>query len=405
MKLKLSHNMSILQLKLTFTLLLSLICTSSFGQKLSIKDEFAFAEQQIKGLLKAQTDSTLFPFSVNRDGSMKNMPSSWWCSGFFPGLLWYLYEYTGKPEWRSAAERWTEALEQEQFNTQTHDLGFMLYCSYGNGARLTDKPGYAKVLQQGAASLASRYDPKIGLIKSWDKFENYNFPVIIDNMMNLEFLLWAAKYTGRDDYRQICIKHADQTLENQFRPDASCYHVVCYDRDGKVLAKKNHQGYKDDSSWSRGQAWALYGYTIMYRETRQEKYLRHAERVASFILNHPNLPKDKIPYWDYNAPDIPNEERDVSAAAVTASALLELQNYTSSKRQYYIKSAREILQHLSSPAYRAAIGGNNNFLLMHSVSAKTLGKEIDKPLIYADYYYLEALLKLDVLEKNNTLKN
>jgi rhamnogalacturonyl hydrolase YesR len=250
----------------------------------------------------------------------------------------------------------------------------------------------------GARSLATRFNPAVGLIKSWDKFEGYQYPVIIDNMMNLELLFWAARETGDSSFYNICVQHADNTLQHHFRPDHSCYHVVCYDTDGTVLARKNHQGYNDASAWARGQIWALYGYTVMYRETRQQRYLEQAEKIAAWFLHHPNLPADKVPYWDFNAPGIPLEERDASAAAVAAAALLELAQYTATQKQFYINNARSMLTSLSSPAYRPAVGKAHQFLLEHSVGSKTLGKEVNQPLVYADYYYLEALLRLKRLQ-------
>jgi rhamnogalacturonyl hydrolase YesR len=363
-------------------------------QKINVQREFEFAAKQYELMLNAHPDKSKIPFSVNPDGTLKDMPSSWWCSGFFSGSLWYLYEFTKNETWKKSAEIWTDAVKNEQFNQNTHDLGFMLYCSFGNGFRLTKNEQYKEVLLTGAKSLSSRFDPKVGLLKSWNSFETtYKYPVIIDNMMNLEFLLEAAKLSGNKKFYNISVSHADKTLQNHFRKNNSCYHVICYDSTGNVLAKKNHQGYNDESSWSRGQAWALYGYTVMYRQTKQVKYLKQAQKIAAYYLNHPNLPADKIPFWDFNAPNIPNEGRDASAAAIVASALLELQQYSAKNRKLYIKTAEDMLLNLSEKPYKADQGANNIFILNHSMGAKSLGKEVDQPLIYADYYYLEALLR------------
>ncbi|WP_245645446.1 glycoside hydrolase family 88 protein [Niabella ginsenosidivorans] len=334
-----------------------------------------------------------FPQSTNVDGSLGTMKSDWWCSGFFAGSLWYLYEATEDTILKVAAEKWTEAIEREQYNTSTHDLGFMLYCSYGNGYRLTNDPTYKRVLLTGAASLATRFDPKVGLIKSWDKMGEYNYPVIIDNMMNLEFLFWAAKASGNKKLSEIAIAHADNTLKNHFRPDASSYHVVCYDSVGNVIARKTNQGYADGSAWARGQAWGLYGYTVMYRETRNKRYLDQARAIAKFFMEHPRLPKDKIPYWDFDDPTIPDAPRDASAAAIASSALLELSRYVdvvTSEKYYHF--AEKVLVCLSGPAYFTS-SGNNHFLLKHSTGNMPKKSEIDVPLIYADYYYIEALLR------------
>lgn len=376
------------------TLLLGFCLNVAAQNRIDVKKEFDFAAGQYELMLKAHPDLQKIPFSVHPNGTLKDMPSSWWCSGFFPGSLWYLYEFTKAEKWKKAAELWTDAIKKEQFNGSTHDLGFMLYCSFGNGYRLTANDGFKKIMLQGAAALSSRFNPGTGLIKSWNSFETfYKYPVIIDNMMNLEYLFWAAKASGNKTFFEIAISHADKTLKNHFRKDHSCYHVVCYDNEGRVLAKKNHQGYNDASAWARGQAWALYGYTVMYRETKNKKYLKKAEQIAAYYLRHRNLPADKVPYWDFNAPNIPAEERDASAAAVVASALLELQEYTVRHRGLYLKSAESMLLSLSKAPYKAEPGTNNNFLLKHSMGSKTLGKEVDQPLIYADYYYLEALLR------------
>jgi unsaturated chondroitin disaccharide hydrolase len=382
----------------TCVLFLFLSLNAGSQHKVDVHKEFDLAAKHYELMLKTHPNLQKTPFSVNPDGSLKDMPTSWWCSGFFPGSLWYLYQFTKDDKWKKAAEVYTNALTKEQFNVNTHDLGFMLYCSFGNGYRLTENEKYKKIMLQGASSLSSRFNSKVGLIKSWNSFETiYKYPVIIDNMMNLEYLSWASKASGDKKFFNIAVSHADKTLKNHFRKDYSCYHVVCYDSTGKVIAKKNHQGYNDASAWSRGQAWALYGYTVMYRETRNKKYLEQAEKIAEYYLNHPNLPKDKIPYWDFNAPDIPSEEKDASAGAIVASALLELQQYSKKNKKHYIASAEAMLHSLSLPPYKAEPGSNNNFILKHSMGSKTLRKEVDQPLIYADYYYLEALLRYQKL--------
>ena len=301
------------------TVLILLLSQTVFAQ-INVQKEFEFASKQYEGMLASHPDLTQFPQSTNPDGSPNNRKSDWWCSGFFGGSLWHIYEFTKDSKWKEAADNWTMAVEKEQYNTSTHDLGFMLYCSFGNGYHLTKNKIYKNIMLTGAKSLATRFDSKVGLIKSWDNFQNkYKYPVIIDNMMNLEFLFWAAKESGNKDLYNLSVTHADNTLKNHFRSDNSCYHVVCYGPKGEVLAKKTLQGAAVESAWARGQAWGLYGYTVMYRETKDAKYLAHTHKIASFILNIPNLPSDKIPYWDYSKP---GEERDASAAAITASALL-----------------------------------------------------------------------------------
>ncbi len=369
---------------------------SQAQHKLDVTKQMKFAIAQYELMLQAHPETTAFPQSTKQNGEPDNRTSDLWCSGFFGGSLWYIYEYTKDTKWKEAAHKWTMAVEKEKYNTTTHDLGFMLYCPFGNGYRLTKNKRYREIMLTGAASLATRFNPRIGLIKSWEEFKGYKYPVIIDNMMNLEFLLWAAKISRNKKFYDISIVHADNTLQNHFRKDYSSYHVICYDSVGKVLAKKTNQGAADESAWARGQAWALYGYTMMYRETKDTRYLNQAIKIAGFIASHPNLPPDKVPYWDFNAPNIPHEERDASAAAIIASALLELYSYT--KEKWHFQLAEEILVSLSGSSYKANLGENNYFLLEHSVGSKPYNSEIDTPLIYADYYYLEALLRYKKLK-------
>jgi hypothetical protein len=381
-------------MKRTLVLLFLLVSAAAIAQpKVDVDKQIQLCANQYKGMLAACQDTTLFPQSIAPDGSLYKRKSDWWCSGFFGGSLWYLFEATKDDSLKRAAEKWTMAVYKEQYNKGTHDLGFMLYCPFGNGYRLTNNPAYKTIMLNGAQSLSTRFDPKVGVIKSWNSFEGYKYPVIIDNMMNLEFLFWAAKASGDKKFYNICVSHADKTLKNHFRPDYSSYHVVCYDSAGNVLAKKTAQGYADNSAWARGQAWGLYGYTVMYRETKDKKYLNQAVSIAKFYMNNPTLPADKIPYWDFNSPAIPNEVRDASAAAVAASALLELSGYVKKDQgKSYINFAEEVLKSLSGPEYFAT-EGNQHFILKHSTGHKPAGTEIDTPIIYADYYYIEALLR------------
>jgi len=333
------------------------------------------------------------PRSLDPQGNLILVPARDWTSGFFPGELWYLYEFTGKNEWKDIAREYTANLEQEKMNGGTHDMGFKIYCSYGNGYRLTGDPKYREVIIQAAKTLSTRFRPVTGCIRSWDHNQDkWSYPVIIDNMMNLELLFEATKLTGDSSFYKVAVSHANTTMKNHFRPDYSCYHVVGYDTiTGKVLSKNTHQGYSDESAWARGQAWALYGFTMCYRETHDPKYLRQAENVAGFILNHPRLPVDLVPYWDFDAPQIPDEPRDASAAAVISSALFELAGYSSNGKNYQAK-AEKILQNLTQ-SYRAKPGEAHGFILLQSTGSKPGNSEINVPLSYADYYYLEALLR------------
>ncbi len=344
-----------------------------------------------------------FPRSYNANSdSLLVSNSGWWCSGFYPGTLLYLYEQTKNSQLLTEAERILKLLSKEQYNKDTHDLGFMMYCSFGNANRIQASEEYKQILINSAKSLSSRFDSVVGCIRSWNSKQPNDYLVIIDNMMNLELLFWATKATGDSSYYKIAVTHANTTIKNHFRPDYSSYHVVNYDAGtGAIHQKKTAQGYADESAWARGQAWGLYGFTAMYRETRNKKYLDQATHIADFILKHPNLPKDKIPYWDFNAPDIPNTFRDASAAAIIASALLELEKYVSKvNSQKYLSVAEQILQNLSTQAYTAAMGTNGGFILKHSVGSLPGNSEVDMPLTYADYYYIEALGRLKKILTN-----
>ncbi len=329
-------------------------------------------------------------------GKLVTIPTRDWTSGFFPGSLWYLFEATGDAKWRASAEKFTAYLEPEQHNTKTHDVGFMLYCSYGNGLRLTGNEAYKAVLLNGAQSLSTRFNPTVGCIKSWDHgVGKFTFPVIIDNMMNLELMFWAARNGPAERYRDIALRHADTTLAHHFRADNSSFHVVDYDpATGKVLQHITHQGTSDDSAWARGQAWGLYGYTVMYRETKDPRYLAQAQKIAAFVMHHPRLPADKVPYWDFDDVKIPNAPRDSSAAAIICSALLELRGYVdAATAASYTAFAEAQLRSLASPAYLAEPGTNGGFLLKHATGNHPKNSEIDVPINYGDYYFLEALVR------------
>lgn len=359
----------------------------------AIKKNFKDADAQYQFLAK-QIGPEEFPKTYHPNtNKQENSASDWWCSGFYPGTLLYLYEQDHNKPLLTEANRILGVLAKEQFNTHTHDLGFMMYCSFGNANRIEPKAEYKEILINSAKSLSTRFNPTVGCIKSWDSKNPSDYLVIIDNMMNLELLFWATHETGDSSYYKIAVTHANTTMKNHFRPDYSSYHVINYDaQTGAVKEKKTAQGFANESAWARGQAWGLYGYTVMYRETKDKKYLDQAQRIAQFILTNPNLPADKIPYWDYNANNIPNAPKDASAAAVAASALLELCRYADNgKGQEYFDAAQTMLKSLSSLTYKAAAGTNGGFILKHSVGHLPAGTEIDVPLTYADYYFVEAM--------------
>lgn len=397
--------------KLCPLLFAATVVTSAAGSPASdfINENVAHAANQYRGHLDTIDSIGHFvnPRTTLPDGSIWYVPVDDWCSGFFPGSLWYLGELTGNQDWSRRAADYTETLDSAQYLTWHHDVGFIIGSSYLNGYRLGGKEQYAPVVVNAAKSLATRFRPGAGVIQSWNVDKGWQSergwacPVIIDNMMNLEIMFEATRLTGDSTFYDIAVSHANTTMAHHFRPDFSCYHVVDYDpATGDVRHRQTAQGYADESSWARGQAWALYGYTMCYRYTGDPNYIYQAIKVCDMIFSTPSMPDDLVPYWDYNAPNIPSEPRDASAAACTASALYELSTYLPGRG--YKELADKVVASLSSPAYRAATGENNHFLLMHSVGSIPHGHEIDVPINYADYYYLEALLRKKKLEEGCT---
>ncbi|UYQ92085.1 glycoside hydrolase family 88 protein [Chitinophaga horti] len=388
--------------------------TADRKEKQFVSDNFTYAQQQLKNMLKEteKRDPLAFPRTTDKEGKMTTTNMYDWTPGFFPGSLWYAYEATKDPQLLQEATKWTEKLEPLKDFTKHHDLGFMVYCSYGNAYRITGNATYRDILVQSARSLSTRFNPVTGSIKSWNAFKSwhgeqmYYYPVIVDNMMNLELLFFASKVSGDTSFRHVAITHAETAMKNQVRPDYSSYHVVCYDTtNGNVLARETAQGFADNSTWARGQAWAIYGFTMVYRETKDKRFLKTAEGMADWFLDNKNLPADMVPYWDFNmhqqgytpgvrsnANKVKEPYRDASSAAIVASALFELSEYVDkAKSEKFRKAGVKMLHSLAGPAYRAPKGTNGNFMLMHSVGSIPHGGEIDVPLVYADYYFLEAL--------------
>lgn len=375
-------------------------CSSKSTQKTSKihpTNNLTFARKQLHyGLSHNYNASLGYPAAVvNR--SIHWAPAGSWTSGFFPGELWYMYQYTSKKFWKKKAQKWAAGLKSQQYNTGTHDVGFMMYCSYGNGYRLTHNKKYKKILLQSARSLATRYNPKVGAIKSWNSFKKWKYPVIIDNMMNLQLLFWATQASGDSTFYHIAKQHALTTLKHQFRSDGGSYHVVAYDSTtGKVLWRGTKQGYSDSSTWARGESWGLYGFTMVYRYTKDPRFLRQAQKIAHYILTNKHLPDDDIPYWDYDAPNIPDASRDASAAAIMSSAFIKLSHYVNKKDSArYIKATETILKSLSNPPYRVQeVGDNHGFILRKSISGrKTANSGVSQSWVYTDYYYIQANLR------------
>ena len=399
---------SFLPLAVTATLFLLSSCAEpdgTFNVKEFISHQLRIAvdeaETRISDQLAAddQGELRVSPRSVSEEGELKMVPSRDWTSGFFPGNLWYMYEWTGDEYWLEKASSFTAFIEQEKYNDRTHDMGFKIYCSFGNGYRLTNNQQYHDIMVHSANTLITRFNANVGSLRSWDhNRDKWDFPVIIDNMMNLELLFWATRATGDSIYYDIAVSHADLTLREHFRPDASSYHVIDFNPEtGEVQARNTHQGYAHESAWARGQAWGFYGFVMAYRETGIKAYLEKAKRIASFVFEHPNLPADLIPYWDFNAPNIPNEPRDVSAATIIASALYEISTMDLEHSRFYKEKADTILDNLKA-YYLSPKGENYGFILTQSTGHAPHGYERAVPIIYADYYFLEALMRRSRLE-------
>ena len=392
------------------SLFLLLICAGSCSEKTDSKSgfveeniNFATAQEKLQVDQIEKSGKILNPRTVESE-KVKYVSKDDWTSGFYPGTMWYMFELTGDSIWKTYARKYTEAIDSVKYLTWHHDVGFMMQCSFGNGLWLTGDSIYKNVIIQAAHSLSTRFRPVPGILQSWNVDQGWQSkrgwecPVIIDNLMNLELLFNATRLSGDSTFYKIAVSHADKTIENHYRPDFSCYHVVDYSlSDGSVRSRQTAQGFSNESAWARGQAWGIYGFTVCYRETHDLKYLRQAQKAFEFVIKNKNFPTDFIPYWDFDAPKIPNEPRDASAAAIIASALYELSTFENG--EFYKNWADKIMTSLSSSAYRAKLGENGNFLLMHSVGSIPHGAEIDVPLNYADYYFLEALLRKRIQHK------
>ena len=393
-----------------------------------IKENMEFAAKQCKLMMKTPAQGkegkSVMPHSMRNDGTPSKGSIYLWTAGFFPGTLWYLSDYTNDKSLQDSALVYTQKMEPVKTFTGNHDIGFMMYCSYGNANTFAPKADYKDILIKSAHSLCTRYSPVTGTIKSWNSWRSWNdgtvfkYPVIIDNMMNLELLFFASRVSGDDSFKKVAVSHAEKTMKNQMRKDGSFYHITMYDPDtGKFIKGETSQGYSDNSAWSRGQGWAIYGFTVSYRDTKDPLFLATAQKAADYYINHPNLPSDKIAWWDFNAFEdgftpgqrsnagkITTNYRDASAAALVASALFELSQYTKGQKgQIYFEPAKQIVHELGGPNYRAKEGENANYVLMHSTGAIPQNSEIDVPLVYADYYFVEALHRYNKLLNNQPL--
>lgn len=372
-----------------------------------IDNAMARANEQLRYALKCTAEARktakgdrITPRSIGKDGNLVLVGPKDWCSGFFAGTLWQMYQYSHEQYWRENAVSNTWLIESAKWHRGTHDLGFMIGDSFGKAYQLTEEQSYRDVMLQAARTLCTRFSPKVGCIRSWDhNADKWKFPVIIDNMMNLEMLFEAYQLTGDKSFYDIAVSHANVTMKNHFREDYSSFHVVDYDPvTGVVRSRVTHQGYSDDSFWSRGQGWALYGYTMCYRYTHDRRYLEQAMNVAKFLFSLKNMPEDGIFYWDMKDPAIPDAPRDASSAALVASAFYELQGYVDAElgkqyKAYADKIVNSLIDH-----YQAPVGSNQGFLLLHSTGHKPGNSEIDVPINYADYFYMEALQRKALID-------
>jgi unsaturated chondroitin disaccharide hydrolase len=384
---------------------LSLVAFAMKEQKIDPVIELQYCSKQVEKALPDLLNYNKMPRNIQCDQKKWNCTSyNDWTGGFWPGILWYDYEFTRSETVKAKADSFTMAMMPVTMNKAIdHDMGFMIYCSMGNGYRLTGNPVYKQAILRAADSLGALFNPKVGTILSWPamvKRMNWPHNTIIDNMINLELLFWASKNGGSHHLYEIAEKHALTTMQNHFRPDYSCYHVVVYDTiTGRKIKGVTHQGYADNSMWARGQAWAIYGFAMVARETKEQRFLDFAQKVSEPFIKR--LPDDFVPYWDFDAPGIPNEPRDVSAAAIAASGFLELSVLIKDIKTsaYYRTMAEKILQSISSKKYQSR--DKNVAFLLHSTGHKPNHSEIDVPIIYADYYYIEALLRLKKINEGH----
>jgi unsaturated chondroitin disaccharide hydrolase len=359
----------------------------------TIAHDFDFAARQLTATTGALS-ATRYPSTTAASGAWTTTGASDWRSGFLPGALWLMYERTGDPAWKTRATKWQAGVESQKNDTSTHDVGFKIFTSFGNGYRLVAPPreAYRRVILTAAGSLAKRYSSVVGSIRSSGSTTDPTFRVIVDNMMNLELLFWASRHGGSAAWWDMAVSHALRTRQNHIRADGSTYQVVNYDSaSGAVRSKATSQGLNTESTWSRGQAWAIYGFTMAYRFTHDASFLDTARSTADYLIAH--LPADHVPWWDLELPSTVGQPRDSSAAAIAASGLLELSGLENdaARASTYFAAARSILESLSSPAYLAE-GTTNAAVLLHGTQNSNNGNA-NTGLIYGDYYLLEALLR------------
>lgn len=393
-------------LKLITIVIIILIFASACGTPEKEQKDFDsnvmldYCVVKVKEAINSQEEFDKYPRNIEKgetEWGTTNVRN--WTSGFWPGILWYAYEHSKDEEIKQYAEKFTAPLiEISETPARNHDIGFMINCSFGIGYRLIGSEDYKQTLLNAAETLATLFNPQIGSILSWpNKLKEFRHNTIIDNMMNLELLYWASKNGGSKKLYDIAVSHAEVTMKHIVREDNSTFHVASFDENtGEFLKAFTHQGYADNSMWARGQAWGIYGFAISARETDRKDFLETSINLAIHFLER--LPEDGIPYWDFDAPEIPNESKDASAAAIAACGMLEISNLVDDKemKEHFIHSAKSLIEKLSSKNYVS--GSKNQAFLLHSTGHRPKNSEVDVSIVYADYYYIEALLRLQKIE-------
>jgi len=400
-------------------LLLSLILAftrESWSQQLPdslIQNALRVSYEHLEASVLEVKDSTRFPSYAPHNLQWSYFNSGGWTSGFYPGCLWLAYELSGRNEFKTWAKRWTAGLEKEAENTGTHDLGFMFGCSFGNGIKNVspdEAVTYKETLVMAAITLDKRYSPKVGMLRCyWDEppfsQDTTLFPVVVDIMMNLELLFWGTEHGAPASLKEHAISHALNTYRDFVRPDGSSYHVVRYNKDsGTIFNKGQLQGQNENSTWTRGHAWFIYGMTVCYRYTKDETFLTKACLLADYFLKR--LTPDNVSAWDFDSKPEYKDTKDASATAIVSSALFELSTYVKdpTRKEKYLDKATAMLAALCSKKYLAE-GEKTNALLLHSTQYLTQpgNQNTDKPAIFADYYFLEAIKRYLIVQKPGRL--
>ncbi|HEY9415659.1 MAG TPA: glycoside hydrolase family 88 protein, partial [Pseudonocardia sp.] len=341
------------------------------------------------------TDAALnppaYPVRTKPGGLWLTAGADDWTAGFYPATLWRTFERTQDPAWRQRAVTWQAGLARQTKQDST-DLGFKLFDTFGTGYQLTGDESYKRVVLDGADTVSHRFNPKVGMFRVWDKSaDQTQFRVNIDATMNLELMFWAGQNGGNPQYAEMAKRHAERALTDLVRPDGGTWMVAMYDqKTGALVGHSTKQGYATESTWARGQSWAVYGFTMAYRYTKDPRFLDGARRTADYFMRR--LPPDHVPYWDFDVPNKATAPRDTSAAAVVASALVELSGFETdpAAKQRDTDNARDLLTALSSPTYAPRAQPKFAAILQHGTQHFPAGWA-DTGIAFGDYYFVEAL--------------